>query len=537
MPKFIFKPAQITVVALLTFFAVLCMSRTGSSLNNSQISVWTASSMEKIEYDQAAPSPSNSSADQIKNIQLVAAKGEYEAFQVVVSATSENPLENVNVLVSDLKNADGAVIKSKNISLYREHYIYLDRPSTPVSLANPTKGKGFYPDALIPFVDPDNGADIQGAKIDAVPFNLEPGKNQPIWVDISVPRFASPGEYQGTYTVESDAGSSTGNISLKVWNFELPVKPSINSAFDIWEYRGIQAQNLLLEHKLMPSQRIKYKNQEEVFNKLGVTSVRLPFWSGANYQTCTMSAAPSVEKIKHSASQYPPDILTYIYSADEIDECAGLVESVQQWGHNIHQTGAKHLVVMKPIPELYDAVDIWGVDPKLYAESRPQIAEVMEQGDEVWFYPGYHKKYSPQWNIDSPPINHRVPQGWIAQSLGFKGFFLSRTDTWTENPWQKVPVYTQGENDEMQFPGAEMLIYPGDQVGVPGVVPSMRLKWIREGVEDYEYIEILKRMGQEDWALEVGRSVGADWQNWTKDPQQLANARIKLGEKIEQMSN
>jgi hypothetical protein len=31
-----------------------------------------------------------------------------------------------------------------------------------------------------------------------------------------------------------------------------------------------------------------------------------------------------------------------------------------------------------------------------------------------------------------------------------------------------------------------MLVYPGDPVGVPGTVPSMRLKWIRKGVEDHE---------------------------------------------------
>ena len=77
-----------------------------------------------------------------------------------------------------------------------------------------------------------------------------------------------------------------------------------------------------------------------------------------------------------------------------------------------------------------------------------------------------------------------------------------------------------------------MLVYPGEKVGIQGFVPSMRLKWLREGVEDYEYIEILKRRGRGDWALGVARQVGADWSNWTRDPNALEQARRALGEAI-----
>lgn len=37
-----------------------------------------------------------------------------------------------------------------------------------------------------------------------------------------------------------------------------------------------------------------------------------------------------------------------------------------------------------------------------------------------------------------------------------------------------------------------MLFYCGKQVGIKRVVPSMKLKWLRKGVEDYEYLEMLK---------------------------------------------
>jgi hypothetical protein len=69
-------------------------------------------------------------------------------------------------------------------------------------------------------------------------------------------------------------------------------------------------------------------------------------------------------------------------------------------------------------------------------------------------------------------------------------------------------------------------------VGVKGVVASMRLKWLRDGVEDYDYVETLKEFGKPDLAMEIARSVGPDWTNWTRDPNAIEAARMKLGEAI-----
>ena len=77
-----------------------------------------------------------------------------------------------------------------------------------------------------------------------------------------------------------------------------------------------------------------------------------------------------------------------------------------------------------------------------------------------------------------------------------------------------------------------MLFYPGEKVGVEGIVPSMRMKWIRDGVEDYEYIEMLKNLGEAEFALKISRSIGANWHNWTKDSENLLAARLELGNKI-----
>ena len=64
----------------------------------------------------------------------------------------------------------------------------------------------------------------------------------------------------------------------------------------------------------------------------------------------------------------------------------------------------------------------------------------------------------------------------------------------------------------------------------------MRLKWIRDGVEDYEYVELLKQAGDGDWAIEIVRRVGRDWSHWTRDPEMLAAARQQLGQKLDALS-
>ena len=193
------------------------------------------------------------------------------------------------------------------------------------------------------------------------------------------------------------------------------------------------------------------------------------------------------------------------------------------------------------VPELYNnnflagspAVDIWVVSPKMYDDAHKRVSEVLSKGGKVWFYTAWvQESYSPKWQIDFAPINFRIPHGFINQSLGITGVLYWRVDFWTNDPWNNVQTSSQGGN---YYPGDGMLVYPAQQVGIKGVVPSMRLKWLRDGVEDYEYIEILKRLGRGNWALEVSRSVGSDWKNWTKDPKALESARRKLGDEIEKI--
>lgn len=475
-----------------------------------------------------------------KAINLFAARGESESFQVVVTAPRKG-MTNVKVSVSDLRSASGKSISKKNITLYREHYVYVQQPSPYFSgHTNITLGKGWYADGLIPFIDPNTQSPPATAPLRAVPFDVASSNNQPIWVDVFVPINTAPGQYTGKVSITSNQGKQEVKVALRVGKFALPLKPSLDSSFAFWAAKS-RANNVeLLKHKLMP-RTVALGDEKYLQSQWGLISTDLGFWSGANVTTCRMNPVPSVQELKKKASQHVAGLKVYNYTADEIDRCPNLDQPLKQWADNLHQAGVKNLVTMKPKPGLYlnssqgkSVVDIWVLSPKMYDAALAQVAQVIKKGDRVWSYNTLvQDDSSPKWEIDFQPINFRIQPGFINQSLGITGLLYWRIDQWTKDPWHDIQTFKNEEN--YHFPGEGMLVYPGQQVGVSGVVPSMRLKWLRDGVEDYEYIEILKKLGRGNWALQVSRSVGRDWTNWNRNPGAIESARMTLAREIERL--
>jgi hypothetical protein len=532
MLKFISKCSFWSLIAISLTISLVSLRTEYSNSSPNTPQIWVQNSLERIMLDEHP--------QDVSNIHLYAARGEYESFQIAINAP-EDDFTVANVEISDLKGLGDRVLSKSDITLYREHYINVTKPS-PTWGGSKIKplGKGWYADGLIPFVDPQTKVDLVNAELDAVPFKLKKGFNQPIWVDIFVSRDTPSGDYQGIYTVNSNLGKVSGKILLTVWNFELPLKPSLQSAFLSWEQNDKNTLIELLKHRVMPAANINPENERELIDQWGLTSVRLPFWSGANYQTCSMNPAPSASTIRKEGLKHQLDLMLYTYATDEIDHCQGLKETFREWSKSIHQAGIKHLAVMAPVPEFYDQVDIWVVNPERYDAAGEKITEVLRQGKEIWFYTFFAFGGSvPNWQIDFQPINYRIAQGFINQSLGLTGLLYSRVDTWTNDPWNNVDFLNPDPYSEKpeHYPGEGMLIYPGKQVGISGAAPSMRLKWVREGVEDYEYIEILKRAGYQEWAMKAVHEVAKDMHNWDRDPAVLNAVRLKLGTKIHQLSH
>jgi hypothetical protein len=507
-------------------FAVVAMAHSGPV-------VWTAPSLHRVGMSDAAGSGTE--------INLSAARNEDQSFQIVTNGAS-NGLSNVNVKISDLEGSGKEVIPRTSFTLYREKYVYVSASSPNWGGTNKPKGPGWYPDALIPFTDPETGKPLSGATLTAVPFNVKAGNNQPIWVDLLVPQNAVPGQYSGAYTVTSDQGEFTGRISLTVWNFSLPTTPSLKSAFLFSHAGTVEAQQELLRNRISPS--ATPASQMPLLKGRGLNATDTGPFSGADVGNCKMAPAPSVSEFKSRTAGQQPGVLLYDYSADEIGHCSNLYPTIQQWAKNMHQAGISNLVSISPNPGLYSdgsgtgrsAVDIWVLLPVMYNNAKTEVDHVLKKGDSVWSYNTLvQDAYSPKWEIDFDPVDFRIQPGFIDQSLNLTGMLYWRIDRWTSDPWNNVN--NTGAFSSSNYPGEGMLVYPGQQVGVKGVVASMRLKWLRDGVEDYEYIQILKNLGKEDVALQIARSVGPDWTHWTRDAGAIESARQQLGQAINQIMN
>ena len=510
-----------------TAFAALLMA------HSNPVVVWTAPSLHRVGMSDPAGHGTE--------VSLSAARDEYQSFQIVVNGASTS-LSNVNVNISNLEGPNGEVIPRTSFTLYREKYVYVSSSSPNWGGTNKPLGTGWYPDALIPFTDPETGKPLPRATLTAVPFDVKAGSNQPIWVDLLVPQTATAGQYSGAYTVTSDQGTFTGPISLTVWNFTLPATPSLKTAF-LFSHAGIaEAQKELLRNKISPS--ATPASQMPLMKGRGLNATDTGPFSGADVGNCKMSPAPPVSQFKSRTTGQQPGVLLYDYSADEIGHCANLYPTIQQWAHNMHEAGISNLVSMSPNPALYSdgsgtgrsAVDIWVLLPVMYNNAKSEVDHVLKKGDSVWSYNTLvQDAYSPKWEIDFDPINFRIQPGFINQSLNLTGLLYWRIDRWTSDPWNNVN--NTGAFSSANYPGEGMLVYPGQPAGIQGVVASMRLKWLRDGVEDYEYIQILKTLGKADLAMQIARSIGPDWTHWSRDPGAIDSARQQLGEAINQIMN
>lgn len=487
--------------------------------------LWVVDGMQRVKPDEVSGSD--------KGIELFAARGEYEPFQIIIRAPKSG-LKDVNVLAQDLTGPENQKILKGNITFYREHYIYLKRGSVDRRGSNRPQGGGWYPEPLIPFVDPLSGQDLSDAELDAVPFSLSADKNQPIWVDVFVPRDAKAGQYSGIFTVTSQQGDVNVHLKLNVWNFELPLKPSLFTGTQLWNAeRTKQTYTEMLKHRFNPP-RVGPGIERELIDSYGLTAQPVVFWSGRAYGDCKpMPPPPLLSKVKAEVKKHQADLLLYAQYADEIQGCPNIFKDAIKWAKRLRAGGVKPHLPTSVVSELVgdsrenSAADIWVVHPVTYGKYKANIERVLKRGDDVWSYNALvQDKYSPKWTIDFTPVDFRVQPGFISQSLRLTGVGYWVFDFWSKDPWNDLCRYAD------HVPGEGQFIYPGKQVGIKGIAPGMRLKWLREGSEDYEYVEILKSLGREKFALDIAKQVGPDWRNWTRSADEIYAARRKLGEEI-----
>ncbi len=189
-----------------------------------KLSVWTATAGRKIQPSTAAGSG--------KAIAVASYRDAWISAQIAVHANAGH-LAGVRVaLDADLSDGKGHALPQTDVTFFREVFIDFSTVSSdvgtgnvPVPASSPTRDAR-VPDPLVPLVDPYSDA------LAGEPFDVAEGDNQPIFVDVHVPKGLAAGTYTGTVHVTADVGGSADvPISVTVWPLDLPDMRSVTTHF------------------------------------------------------------------------------------------------------------------------------------------------------------------------------------------------------------------------------------------------------------------------------------------------------------------
>ena len=514
-------------------------------------------------------------------VRLAAAKNEWRGFQIFVR--SDAPVAGVNLEPGELRGPDGAVLRAADAVLYREHHMNIKVGTYRNAAFRP----GWYPDPLIPLKHPVTGQPLAGARLAAVPFDLPANETHGFWADVYVPADAKAGQYRGTYRMTAAGGKAARiEVTLAVWDFALPATPTLKTAFGYpaarmrayyreqakagkeqepsdWAAVEDQCARMLADHRISatppaivsatvsadgglraPPEQVEVMRQ--FIDRHHVNAIVVPGVTSVVTDP-DFERARLLEWLKgwdtFIADLDRPDVVFYIYLLDEPnDEKA--YKFVRRWGKAIRAANPKLKVMVTEQPQpqpqdaawgdLYGAVDIWC--PLFPLFDPDSAAKRQALGETVWAYTALCQgKPTPWWHIDYPLLNYRAT-AWISWRYRIRGLlYWGGMAYWkeVEDPWTDAWTYGRSKGPRAPvFNGEGTLVYPARPVGYDGLAPSLRLKALRDSIQDYEYFSILERAGLAAEAERIVLPLAGSWFEWEKDPAAYEKARAALAELI-----
>jgi hypothetical protein len=545
---------------------------------------WTTHVLAKIKpLDPVPSSPS-------KSVDLYAGRNEFESFQIVLRAGAAD-VTGVDIDFSDFRTNQGTEISSDNVTVYLERFLNLNRPSTYDG------GTGLWPDPLVPRIDrymhekrnafPFNvqAGHNQPMWVEIfVPPAAHPGKYTgsaristngmpPFLVPIHfvVWNFTLP----STSTLRSSFGLS-GIAALKQH------RGRYTNDEDLYAITSLYAKAALL-HRIsinggtMVPPKYSYDSGRMRLQWSAYDSEVGPFLDGvaisegeplhgARATSVEIRTPPALETPEQQAlywAQYARHFQQkgwldrlFLYLWDE--PAKSVYSEVLKRGRVSLRVDPKirSLVTVPFTEKLAEVVQIWVplvncIEPKPgyddFCEHTPPFGTYTRETKpgSLWFYQscashgcnvvgGPYFTGWPSYMIDVPGASNRVMQ-WIAWKYRIEGeLYYSVDEAYGRgnDPWDSV--FLVGGN------GDGTLFYPGrpDHIGGHTDIPieSIRLKLIREGMEDYEYLSLLAKLGGTKWADEYADRIVKKPYLWESQPENLLKVRQELGEALDRLA-
>lgn len=450
-----------------------------------------------------------------REMALEAARNEFENFQLVLF-TGKDKAENITVKASGLRDAKGNAIPADAFRIYREG----SAKALPVGYPT-VRGAGDYPDPLFPLPEK---------------LALKPGEVLPLWISLKVPADAAPGRYAGTVDVTDGSGATASvAVKLEVFPITIPRRHSLKTAFSIWEtslrrrffpdeetmdvakFTALvdQYAMMLVEHRLtpiifgvptlLPPKVVEASGQKFTMQPDGSCKVEADVYDALNRKYLEAGATgfctgpylwhfmtkdhevpaewPAIWRalnkhyVENGMAKY-----AFAYPVDEPGN--GLNEKVRKMTAVIRENAPDLKILVTGVnanfpSRLVDNIDCWV--PALHWTNLKRKAEEQAAGREVWQYPCSGPWYPwPNYHLDTDASAWRAV-AWVTAKENFDGILYWATAIF--NPETPFVNNANGVN------GDGVLQYPAED-STP--LASIRLKVICDGMEDYEYMVLLK---------------------------------------------
>ncbi len=560
------------------------------------VTIWWCRPERKVGRDCPAPGEKGTA------LRISAAANEYEAAQLVVIPTER--LKECAVGTSDLVSASGARIAASEVEVRYVGYV-------PVTLPSDEAGSvGDWPDPLLPYVGPVGvpprtnqplwitvhvpPATPPGDYRGEITITAE-GMNHTVPVEVHVWDFELPRETH----LRSACGLSTGLIRLY---HNLDTREKIGEVLDLYlaDFAAHRLSPAGLGHDIwadwrkLPTGEVEPtidfsefdKDARRIVDELGCNSlmVKLP---GLGGRTPSGWQAGNIAGFRPGSPQHEAAFTKVALAIQEhLAERGWLDKAYAVWfdemrkgdfgpvrdGMALIKRAAprlKRMLAAVPNRDLAGYVDLWCVP--LHKLEATQAAERRAAGEEVWWYPDKRPSAPSLFGaIDHAGTEMRLC-GWATWKYGVDGISLPDTNYWhssaaypgelRQNPWTDPMSWAPGiavKAGEKQAwgNGYGRLLYPPEQrpsisktKRLEGPVPSLRWELLRDGVEDYDYlwllrseVERLRQSGADpcvyqeaEKLLEVPPDVWTDATHFTTEPEPIHTRRAKVAEAIESL--
>ena len=561
-------------------------TETTVAASKDSLSVWAVPAEQKVRPDDKIETSNIIWSKANRKISVAGAGNEHVPFQVVITSPvppgrRPKPAEGFFITASELKSKNGKSIALSQINFYLEHYIMLYAKSGPAGAT------GTWPDALAPVKEPFNMA-AQYEVVKNRPVCVD------IKVPSATPAGLYTGTITVT---QDGKKVETLNLEVQVYGFSLPEKTSFVSYMNIsksWMSRFYHKEaaspemdkltqtyyDFLYEHRMEP-----WFN-DQLAPKVTVNGDKVDVkFDDARYDyylNKLKSNRVLLEAMPHDLSQqvkdkklsngYNAKVKSYLSQVkayfdkngwkktlvfnSPIDEPNTKEEydETREWAKLVHEAapGVPFLSTESPVtdnPEwgnLTGHVNNFSIHGNALnnGDVKKAIKEEQSKGGEMTWYISCDQIYpQPNYFIDAPAMDP-VMVPWITESYKMTGILYWAANFWTEtpNPWLDAVTFISGYlcSDGYVLNGEGSLLYPGDNVkrytrqpDVNGPVSSIRFELLREGIEDYDYIQMLKNQGDSGFVDSIVSKMVIDVSTFSRNVEDLYAARKLMATRLE----